>query len=216
MTDRSLTAGVITETEAPVVIEVMFVELLFDTPVYLWTGLGSIPATMPGESAQTWVGAGDIGTIDVIGEVTDRKQNGIALGLSGVNNDLLNEVIGEAYQGKSAKIWEAFFNENGTIVADPVLIWAGLMDTMEIADGDPTGTIKLQCESRESYLNRTSRSLLTNEEQQRISSGDLGLAFVAELQLKPLIWGAPNPPGSYGGGSGTGDGFDFSNRFKGF
>ncbi len=205
MTDRALTAGFKAETVSPSPIGVVFAEFMFTTPVRVWTGLGDKVATMPGGSSQTWVGVGDLGGIESITESADRRRNGVLFSLSGVDTSLLDDVLTDNYQGKDVTVWEAYIDDNGALIADPGLAFAGLMDTMGIVDGDPTGIIKLQCENRDVLLQRTSRSLYTNEQQQLDFPGDLGLEFIKELQKKQIIWGAPNASntGFVGGGGGA-------------
>ncbi len=200
MTDRTLSAGVITETESRDYAEVAFVELLFESdPVRVWTGIRQITATMPGESSQTWDGIGDLGNIDNILESIDGSENGVKLIMSGIANDLLANALTQDYQGRSAKIWSVFLNDDEQIIPDPVLEFGGQMDQLFVGDGDKTGAITVQCESRVSTLNRTSESLLTDEEQQRLFPDDLGLQFVLELQSKTVVWG-PHSESGYGGG----------------
>jgi len=210
MSDRNLTAGVTAETEAAQTTAVAFVELDFASgPVRCWTGVGPVTAAMPGEAAVTWEGVGDLGRIEAVAESSDRRQNGVRFALSGVNNALLGTALTEDYQGRRARMWIAFVDAAGAIIADPVPVFGGLMDVMETADGDATGTITLDCESREAQLARASTSLLTDQEQQRLYPGDRGLEFVQELQSKEILWGAPSPMPA----SGPGPGSSISPRF---
>ncbi len=189
MVDRTLSGAVVTETTDDDYILVGFVELSYDTPFRVWTGLGTLTATMPGGSSQSWVGVGDIGNIEGIKETIENAQNGVVMRLSGIDNALLANTLGEDYQGRDAKVWAAYLNSSFALIADPVLIWDGQMDVMTASDGDETGEITLQCEPRVAILRRKSESLLTDEEQQRLFPGDLGLEFVSELQGKEIIWG---------------------------
>lgn len=218
MTDRTVTAGVKTETEAAEVFgEALFIELLTDTPGFAWTGVGPIIATMPGESSHTWLGMANIGEVSNVAESADRRRNGINMKMSGIDVDLLNIALLEDYQGKSAKIWQVYFNSSLNIIPDPLLIFAGTMDTLKAIDGSRTGVLSLTCESREQQLERTSRSLLTHQEQQRLFPGDLGLAFVTSLQSKVILWGAKTQgdSGSSGGfGGSRSSGGDIFDRFQ--
>jgi hypothetical protein len=190
MTDRTLTAGVVTETEAEEYTSAGFVLLDFDTdPVYVWTGTRSITTTLPTESSHTYLGIGTLGSIDGISESADRSVNGVKMTLSGIGNDLLANALGQNYQGRTAKIWIVYFDANEDIVPDPLLLFGGQMDVMSLIDGDSEGAITLSCESRDAALKRTSESLLTAEEQKRVYPNDKGLDFVQELQGKPLTWG---------------------------
>lgn len=210
MVERVVTAGVLTEVNANEVRgEILFVELLTSTPARMWSGIGPITATMPNESSQAWTGMGNIGSVESIIESTDRRRNGVNMKLSGIDNDLLTIMLAEEYQGKGAKIWLAYLDGNAAIIPDPVLLFAGFMDTMQGADGNDSGDIILACESREQTLERSSRSLLTSAEQERLFPGDIGLEFVNPLQTIQVTWGAPSNTPNFaqiGGGKGEGRG----------
>lgn len=193
MTDRTVTAGVITEASSDTIVKssVGFVLLDFDSdPVYVWTGTYSRTETLITEGSHTYLGIGSLGAIDGILESANRSStNGVTLQMNGVGNDLLANALGQNYQGRAAKIWVAFLDSDEDIVPDPLLLFGGQMDVMSLVDGDETGLIQVQCESREATLSRNSESLLTDEEQQRIYPGDLGLEFVLALQGKTVSWG---------------------------
>ncbi len=190
MTDRTLTAAVVTESEALEFSSYGFVALDFDTdPVYVWTGTRSYAATLPTEATHTYLGIGALGSLDGILESSDGSSNGVKLQMGGINNDLLVNALGQNYQGRSAKIWLVYFDASEVIIPDPLVLFSGQMDVMSLVDGDTQGAIEIVCESRDQLLKRTSESLLTDEEQQRIFPDDLGLEFVGELQNKVLTWG---------------------------
>ncbi|MFQ5535663.1 MAG: hypothetical protein ACE5EM_12675 [Sphingomonadales bacterium] len=200
MTDRNLDPAVKTETEAPEVTSVVFVELDFDSgPVRVWSGMGPIMAAMPDRAAATWDGVGDLGSIDAISESADRTQHGVQLTLSGIDPDLLTTALEENYQGRAADIWIAFLDASHQVIGEPVSVFGGIMDVMSTIDGDETGLLSLTCESREALLGRSSESLLTDQEQQRLHPGDNGLNFVMELQNKEILWGMPSPTPAGGG-----------------
>ena len=195
MADRTLTAGVITETEATEYRTAGFVLLDFDTdPVYVWTGTRPYTTAITGElseSSHTYLGIGSLGSVDGILETADRSTNGVKFQLSGVGNDLLANALEQDYQGRDAKIWLAYLDEDELIIADPFPLFAGFMDVMSLVDGDKQGAIEVQCESLDATLKRNSESLLTDEEQQRVFPGDLGLEFVLSSQDLVLSWGEP-------------------------
>jgi hypothetical protein len=109
--------------------------------------------------------------------------------MNGIANDLLAGALDQNYQGRAAKVWLVFLDVNEDIIPEPLVLFNGQMDVLSIVDGDEQGAIEVRCESREGLLKRTSESLLTDEEQQRVFPGDLGLEFVRELQGKVLPWG---------------------------
>jgi len=202
MTDRAIASAAITESDALEYSSFGFVALNFDDdPVYVWTGTRPFTATLPTESSHSYLGIGALGSIDGILETSDGSSNGVKLQMSGIANGLLSNALGENYQGRSAKVWLVFLDSDGAIVPDPIMLFSGQMDVMNLVDGDSQGAIEILCESRDQLLKRTSESLLTDEEQQRVYPGDLGLEFVMELQNKVLAWG-DKTTGEAGAGAG--------------
>ena len=204
MTDRTVTAGVASASDALEYASFGFVALDFDTdPVYVWTGTRPFTATLPTETSHSYLGIGALGSIDGILESSDGSSNGVKLQMSGVADGLLANALGENYQGRSAKIWLVFLDADDVIIPDPIVLFSGQMDVMNLVDGDGQGGIEILCESRDQLLKRTSESLLTDEEQQRVYPGDLGLQFVMELQNTVLAWGDKGSSGNVPrGGSG--------------
>jgi len=205
MVDRTLTAGVIAQTEAREYSTAGFVLLDFDTdPVYVWTGTKPMTATLPTETSHTYLGIGALGSIDGIMESADRSTNGVKLTMSGIDNDLLANALGQNYQGRAAKVWLAYLDAAGAIIPDPLVFFSGQMDVMNLVDGDTQGAIEMICESRDALLKRTSESLLTDEEQKRIYPNDRGLEFVMELQNKAVSWGEKGSDAAAGAGAAGG------------
>lgn len=218
MTDRSITAGAAAAAEALEYSSFGFVALDFDTdPVYVWTGTRAYTATLPTESSHSYLGIGALGSVDGILETSDGSSNGVKLQMSGIANGILANALGENYQGRSAKFWLVFMDSDEVIIPDPILLFSGQMDVMNLVDGDTQGAIEILCESRDALLKRTSESLLTDEEQQRVFPGDLGLNFVMELQNKTLTWGdkvTSSRPAGGGGSNSAGPDVNLRNSYR--
>jgi hypothetical protein len=190
LVDRTVTAGVISKVESRAKKTAGFVLLDFDTdPVYVWTGTRTYASlALPSESSHDYLGVGSLGFIDGLMESPDTI-NGVTLQMAGIGNELLANALDQEYQGRTAKIWIAQLDADDVIIPNALLLFGGQMDVMTLVDGDGTGVISIQCESRDATLNKASESLYTDEEQQRVFPGDIGLSFVRELQGKTLTWG---------------------------
>ena len=98
---------------------------------------------------------------------------------------------------------------DGDVIADPVIVFSGFMDTMVINDGAETATIQVTVENRLIEFERTRGRRYTAEDQKIDYPNDKGLEFVAEMQEKEIVWGR-NKVGPGGGDRGdTGPGEDF-------
>jgi hypothetical protein len=184
MSLRTLTAGIISEINADTVRPVMLVELDFSSGyVRCWTGYG--PLTW---DSKTWTGTGTLGKVSDIGETASFQANGVGLQLDGIPSAMLSIALGEHYQSRPARVWLAFLTEAGAVIADPFLIFSGVMDTMQIAEGGEVASITLQTESRAIDLKRSKERRFTHDDQQIDYPGDLGFEYVAALQDKQVIW----------------------------
>ena len=162
---------------------VMFVELMTDDPLRATTA----PYSMQWDG-KDWLGLGTLGGISQIEEGDSLEMYGISLTLSGIPTEYISTALGSHYQGRDCKVWVAPLSASMTIVADPVLVFHGRLDVMNIEIG-VTATITVTAESRLADWNRARTSRYTHEEQQRLYPGDMGLQYVAQTSEMELVWG---------------------------
>lgn len=187
MADRLSAAGV-AETRRSVTRPVLLAFFDFPTePVRAWSGIG----TLSWDGAD-WVGVGTLGEVAAIEETLEVKATGGEFRLSGVPSDLLLEVSQTPLQGRPVKLWLSFMAEDWlSLAAEPVLIFQGRMDTLEITDGGRTAAIVLRAENRLRDLERARIRRYTTEDQASEYPGDLGFAYVPDLQEFEIHWGSP-------------------------
>ena len=183
---RTLTSAMIAACAAQQVAPAYFVELIFDSaPLRVWSGRGNITW-----SGRTFTGTGDFGGISEIEESGKVAANGIELSLSGIPSSMISLAMAEPYRGRRVYVWLGFFNTTTwALIADPVAVFAGRMDTMRIKDSGETATIALSCESKLIDMQRARERRYTYEDQQDLFPGDKGFEYVAGLQEKELFWG---------------------------
>lgn len=136
----------------------------------------------------SWLGIGSLGSIDQITESSDMAANGIALSISGIPSENVALALGQKYQGRSCKVWFALLDSSYQVIADPIGSFNYRMDTMDIELGE-TATIRVSAESRLVDWERANVTRYTDEEQQKLYPGDLGLQFVPQMAEKELRWG---------------------------
>lgn len=198
---RDITAGVSSEVVKNRLRMALLVELIFDSsPVYLWTGIGNLSW-----NSNTYIGTGTLGRVSPIEETSDIRSNGIQLSLSGVSSSLISTALGTQYQGRACRVRVAFFDSSNVLIDDPVQVFSGKLDVMQIVDAGETCEITVTAENRLIDLERPSEvRYYTDSEQQRYSTGDLGCQYVEKLQTKEIVWGrvrsspapAPTSPGT--------------------
>ena len=185
---RSLSASMVTEVTTAQLAPVLLASLSFSTPVYLWSGYGNLVY-----NSTTYLGIGTLGTISPLEETTDLAARGLTLRLSGVPTANVALALTENYQGRECSImFGALSPTAGTLIASPVTVFAGRMDVMQITDDGNTAEITMTAESKLMDFKRPREIRYTDEEQQQLFPGDVGLEFVNDIQEKAIYWGNPN------------------------
>ena len=90
-----------------------------------------------------------------------------------------NQIISEVVPGL----------ESDTIITNPIKLFAGRMDIMQIIEQGDTATISISLENRLVDLLKPRILRYTHEDQQTLFPGDLGFEFVTALQDKEVVWG---------------------------
>lgn len=177
---RAVPAAVATALESETVQPFYAVEMLFDTaPLRIWTGYGD--RTIDGE---VYTGAGTLLGISGLEEVSSLEAKSAELVLSGVESSIIATALAEPYQGRTCRV---LFGVRD--VADFVVVFSGLMDTMRIDDNGATCEVTLTVESKLVTLERPRVRRYTHESQQQLFPGDTFFSYVADLQDKEIVWG---------------------------
>lgn len=182
---RDITPAVAAECAQPQVRLAFFCQLQFkNSTEYLWSGYGTIAW-----NGQNWLGMGHLGSIGVITEDTTLAAQGFTLGLAGVDTNMLAEARDEVQQGLPARLWLAFFDENGSIISNPILCMAGLIDQVTLDIGADKSTISLAIENPLVDLQRPCERRFTDQDQRMVYPNDSGFAYVAQLMDWNSAWG---------------------------
>jgi hypothetical protein len=135
-----------------------------------------------------WLGIGTLGSIEAIQEGTALQMYGCALTLSGIPTEIISTAFSEDYQGRTATIWLAPLTDDYQFIADPVVVFKGRMDTMDIEVGK-TSKVTLSVESRLVDWDRPRIRRYNDADQTAEFPGDRGFRYVAQMVQKDLKWG---------------------------
>jgi hypothetical protein len=166
----------------------------------MWSGIGDL--TVGGVD---YIGAGNLLSVGDISESTELQANGIRLMLSGVSGALITKARDEDYQGRELKVLLGAMDAGNSLIADPVVMFSGFMDTMSINDAGETAIISVTAENRLIEFEKTRVRRYTAEDQKIDFPNDKGLEYVAEMAEKEIVWGS-NSVGGGGSGRNGGDG----------
>ena len=212
---RTLTSGMLGVTTAEIVRPAYFVRMVFDSGespnvLNIWNGIGDLAY-----GGNTYTGTGDLLSISQITETADIQASGINVSLAGVKSSLIVIAKDHDYQGRPLTVSLGAFDASGSLIADPVIVFSGFMDTMTISESGQYSTISIAVENKLISFERSKVRRYTAEDQKidyplKLANGndnpnyDAGFEFVTAIVQKEIIWGRPTPIG----GGGDFDGAD--------
>ena len=204
---RTISADMVTQVTTAQISPILMASLDFSTPLYLWTGYGTLTYNGTG-----YLGLGTLGTISPVQETTDLAARGITMQLSGVPTALVYDALEEDYQGRACSIMFGALSPTAGLISSPITVFSGRMDVMQISDDGQSSLITMNAENKLIDFKRTREIQYTDEDQQTlfptyasITLPDLGLEFVNAIQEKTIFWGNQNQTNStnWNGGSET-------------
>ena len=174
---------------AKVVRPIFLVHMVFDSSqLNIWSGIGDLSF-----DSVTYTGLGDLLSISEIKETSDISATGISVSLSGVKTSLIAVAKDQDYQGRELTVRLGAFNESGSLIADPVIIFSGFMDTMTIAEAGTYSSITIAVENKLVAFERAKVRRYTAEDQKIEHPADKGFEFVTSIVQKEIFWGRPSP-----------------------
>ena len=178
-------------------------------------------ATLPHDvdwDGETWVGIGGVLGFAPIAEAPDLRASGVPMKMSGVDQTIIAALLSENFRGRSAEIYRAKFAADGTIVADPINIFTGRLNSgFEIRDSvEPdarAGSVEITtlCVSDLAVL-AYARGIRTNmASHQAVEPDDTFFQHVNGIP-EEIVWGTnrsrhirgESPPGGPNGPGGLG------------
>lgn len=159
---------------------VLLVQMDLDSTVYLCTA--GFDVTYGG---QIYQGAGDVGSVDAIGDSAGERQP-LRLTLSSVPVSYLSLALTGGYRNKRIRIYEAIYTDAG--IVDAPMIWSGSLDQMTITEDGATGSISISAEHRGTTFARPKPLRYTDGDQQLISPGDKSMQFVVSQANHVDVW----------------------------
>ncbi len=167
-------------------LEVVFlVELEYPSGILrLWNGYGELSF-----DSELWTGGGEFLRISEIKETEAIVASGMVFTLSGIPSAAITNALGTDYQGRPATLYVGVLDTDmRTLIADPYVVFEGLMDVQTINDGGDTATVSVTAENHLVDLQRATNRTYTPEDQAIEFPADRGLDFIASLQTKDVLW----------------------------
>ena len=160
----------------------------------LWNGIGDLAY-----GGNTYTGVGDLLSISQITETSDIQATGINVNLTGIKSSFIVIAKDHEYQGRPLTVALGAFDASGGLIADPVIVFSGFMDTMTISENGAYSTIGISVENKLVSFERSKVRRYTAEDQKIDHPTDKGFEFVTAIVQKEIIWGRPSPAGAVDG-----------------
>jgi hypothetical protein len=179
--------------------------MVFDSSVLnIWSGIGDLAF-----GGNTYTGTGDLLSISEITETADIQATGIKVSLTGIKTSFIAIAKDQDYQGRVLNVSLGAFDASGSLIADPVIVFSGFMDTMTISESGQYSTITVSVENKLISFERSKVRRYTAEDQKIDHPTDKGFEFVTAIVQKQIIWGRATPTGGgdFDDGGGTTPGF---------
>lgn len=181
---RTIDSLIVTESKKESIRYVLMTRLDFASGIIAAnTGVSTISF-----GGDDYLGVGNFGDISAVSENIASRPYSISLTLSGVPTELISTALGEQYQGRDAKIFLAMLDDGHQLIADPVLLFRGRMDTMDMIIGS-TATISLTVQSRMADWDKSRVRRYNHEDQIVRQPADKGFEFVPQMVERTLVWG---------------------------
>lgn len=187
---RSVTTAFKNQVEGDSLSPFYAVELEFEddaaTILRYWTGYGEITF-----DSKTFNGFADFLNITIAAETTDLEATGASIEISGVSAATIALALGEQYQGNPFRIWLGVLDTDGSVIADPYMVFEGKMDVMNLRADGTSSVVTITAESSLIDLNRSRVRRYTLEDQKIDYPSDRGLEYVPTIQDMNITWGRP-------------------------
>lgn len=144
-------------------------------------------------NAQTWIGNGLLHPMESAQETSDIQATGTTITLTALDTAVLSLILTEPthYRGQ---MWFGLLNSSHQVIANPLLMFDGYVDSAEISDDESGGTIKVSLESDLVALERPNEFRHDNMSQQALFPGDKGFEYTLRTAEWSGHWGKAERP----------------------
>lgn len=179
---RDLTAGVVAQIDETYHRPFRLFFGDFPTPWRTWTGRGTLPW-----GGHEWQGLADAVQISASRETMDTGSDGLEIVMSGVDPAKLALVLSQDIQGRDVEVWFGFLDQNGDVIPDPWLEYAGVAELPSHRDNGREAFLELRLETPWSNTAPTNLRY-TDAHQQGVFPNDVFFEFAAAHSERKSEW----------------------------
>ena len=184
---RTLTTAVKNELLTSEIRPVHLIEIGFSTPVFLTDCGFNLTSSISGTS-RTYTASPFLVGASSFEEQVDITKTTLSLFLSGADQTFISTVLNENIVNDTVEIYRGLLNSSNSLIADPILLYSGNIDTFEISESATQSNVKLIVVSHWADFDKKSGRKTNNASQQRFFSSDVGMDYASESVLD-IKWG---------------------------
>lgn len=138
----------------------------------------------------TYVGVGSALGYDAIEEVSGLQANGIKIYFNASSAEILSLLLDQNLIDRPVYVYRGLLDASNQPVIDPIVIFEGRSDSMQLKEDPSKGTLQLflECFDENVDFERVNGRRTNDEEQQILFPGDKGFEFIADGMDKVTIW----------------------------
>lgn len=183
MGNRTISSNTAAESINQSVIVALLIEMYFGSQTLYITN-ASQTITYGGNDYIPDRGLGSISAVEEASEVSSPQ---VTFSISGIPSSNISKALADTYQGKEVNIKLAFLTNDYSVYDEPLLVYKGEMDNMELQIGKEA-SITVNSYSILSTWEVPKRRFYNSEDQKHRYPNDKGFDLVEKLAYKNLTW----------------------------
>ena len=184
---RTLTTALKNELLTNEIRPVHLLSIGFATPVNITDNSFNLTSSVSGSSI-TYTASPFLVATPTFTEETDLSKTSLNITLSGADQTFISTVLSENVVNDSVDIFRGLLDSNNALIADPILLYSGNIDTFQISESETESIVNLTVVSHWADFDKKSGRQTNNNSQQRFFSTDVGMDFSSQTVLD-LKWG---------------------------
>ena len=184
---RTLTTAVKNELLTNDIRPVHLLTIGFSTPVNLTDNSFDLTSSISG-SSKTYTASPFLVSVPTFTEETDVTKTSLNIDLSGADQTFISTCLNENIVNDSVEIFRGLLNSSNSLIADPLLLYSGNIDTFQIDETETESSVSLTIVSHWADFDKKSGRQTNNNSQQRFFNTDVGMDFASQTVLD-IKWG---------------------------
>ena len=184
---RTLTTALKNELLTNEIRPVHLLSIGFATPVNITDNSFSLTSSVSGSSI-TYTASPFLVATPTFTEETDLTKTSLNITLSGADTTFISTVLNENVVNDTVDIFRGLLDSNNALIADPILLYSGNIDTFQINESETESNVTLTVVSHWADFDKKSGRQTNNNSQQRFFNTDVGMDFSSQTVLD-LKWG---------------------------